>query len=200
MAACSQDAEPTQTTVVKGRSANYFSNEYYCDIGIPGYEEYCDDFGGGVPGDNDVACPSGLTYSQCQMFLEAMMHLEVAAYYDPNCVDAYDSYVSMPISYDPVQAYDGSNRVILGQTFYMGGDYSTDLYDGSFDNADDLMNTFAHEGFHAESYANMLDEDDAYAMGDECQAAYENNSGPARFVPRDGTTSKAFNIRRIGGK
>jgi hypothetical protein len=57
IAACSpQEVVPTGTKIVHGKIGNYFSPEYYCDIGIPGYEGYCDDFGGGVPDDDVPSC------------------------------------------------------------------------------------------------------------------------------------------------
>jgi hypothetical protein len=37
---------PTGVEVVKGATANTWDVTYLCQLGYPGYEEYCDDFGG----------------------------------------------------------------------------------------------------------------------------------------------------------
>lgn len=168
--ACSpEDSAPI--TIVKGNPAHTYSNEYQCQLGTPGYESYCEDFGSQGSGGSAWNCPSSFSSQQCVGYAGAMQHLAITCpevAYSVNTMSYYAiHYYTLGEHWDN----DGRHWWAADDDHYLYGFVFMDmnniwLTSHAFDYGQ-LATTIAHEFGHL-MYG--LNEDAAGSYGNTCGA------------------------------
>ncbi|MGH7583683.1 MAG: hypothetical protein ACREL5_10710 [Gemmatimonadales bacterium] len=197
MAACAPD--PPTADNIAGPKANLYSNEYECELGTPGYEDYCDDFGSlGTGGTPDAGwCSSTIVQTaygatpmsndECDILQSNVAMME--EYGGFACVNAASGLQtalnSGKMGWLNLYPYDvnaTSETVQSGPAKY--DIYFDPTYDGTYE-----YNWFAsaiHEGSNEDQLVNdgTINDDQSYATEADCYSSVAGYLGIApRIVP-----------------
>lgn len=206
--ACAPDA-PMGSTLPHSNPANVYSYTYLCELGTPGYEMYCEDYGSaGANGTAYLPCPGGMAVNACHQFDATLTALIASG--DAGCANAAQAIRNEVASgtfvfkdtvvIDPKSGKheDAGTAVGVGYTelyddafdYEYDIDYQGDPTKGFLDVNFDLAATFAHEYTHQTGNA---DEDLAEQAGQYCAQVLRTqqlDSYPAPMwvhpVPRSG--------------
>jgi hypothetical protein len=187
---CAPDA-PTGAPLTGGKPANVYSYTYLCELGTPGYESYCEDFGSqGANGSPWLPCPAGLSVDRCHQF-DATLNALISSG-DPGCMNAAqimrNEAASGAIVFKDSVVIDPNTGIPETGASVLGGAY-TELYDDAWDDENDLdyigdptrgfldvnfdlATTFIHEYVHQTGQA---DENIAEAAGQYCSGVLRTN-------------------------